>query len=106
MLINSVKIDLKKYLLIILIQIKMNSEILTIENANPVIIQYLVQKMSEKIEKNRKSQRDRANRWYERHKKVNKDFINENNEVVKFTKGGRPRRNINIELEVLPLIKI
>jgi hypothetical protein len=31
MLINSVKIDLKKYLLIILIQIKMNSEILTIE---------------------------------------------------------------------------
>ena len=84
----------------------MNSEILAIENADPVIIQYLVQKMTEKIEKNRKSQRDRANRWYEKNKKVNKDTIDENNNVVKYTRGGRPRKNINVVLEVLPLIKV
>ena len=62
--------------------------------------------MTEKIEKNRKSQRDRANRWYEKHKKVNKDYLNENNEVVKFTKGGRPRKNINVDVVVLPHIRI
>jgi len=84
----------------------MNSDVMTIENANPVIIQYLVQKMSEKIEKTRKKQRDRANKWYEKHKKVNKDYLNENNEVVKFSRGGRPRKIVNIDVDVLPLIKV
>jgi len=83
----------------------MNNNVLTFDN-NEIIVQYLTQKMYEKVELKRTNQRDRANRWYEKHKKVHKDIINENNEVVKYTKGGRPKKTINIELEILPLIKI
>ena len=55
----------------------MNSELMNIENIDPIIVQYLIDKMIAKIEKRRNSQRDRGNRWYEKHRKVHKDTINE-----------------------------
>ena len=84
----------------------MNSELMNIENIDPIIVQYLIDKMTAKIEKRRNSQRDRGNRWYEKHKKVNKDYLNDNNEVVHYTRGGRPRKVLNVVLEIIPLIKV
>ena len=36
----------------------MNSDLLNIENIDPIIVQYLIDKMTAKIEKRRNSQRD------------------------------------------------
>ena len=87
----------------------MNTEMLNIETIDPVIAQYLIDKMTQKNKHKLEINRARANRWYLLHRKVYKDTIDENNNVVKnklFLKNGRPRKVINVELEVIPLIII